>query len=158
MKTLKPISFNNCYNNNSHNKDSSQKNSKLNNKTILKTILEPNEIIDLEKDPFVKITNEKNPFSSQIIQTKDDNEEANLKLLCNEIFGESFFVTDIAWRSSDSSNHDAKKFSVDYNHTLVYSKSLDWQPSKVERSEDNNSHYKILAELFFKAISIQRKF
>ena len=72
----------------------------------------------------------------------DDNEEANLKLLCNEIFGESFFVTDIAWRSSDSSNHDAKKFSVDYNHTLVYSRSLNWQPSKVERSEDNNSHYK----------------
>lgn len=72
----------------------------------------------------------------------DDNEEANLKLLCNEIFGESYFVTDIAWRSSDSSNHDAKKFSVDYNHTLVYSKCLDWQPSKVERSEDNNSHYK----------------
>ena len=72
----------------------------------------------------------------------DDNEEANLKLLCNEIFGESLFVADIAWRSSDSSNHDAKKFSVDYNHTLVYSKGLDWQPTKVERSEDNNSHYK----------------
>ena len=80
--------------------------------------------------------------SGVIFISIDDNEEANLKLLCNEIFGESFFVTDIAWRSSDSSNHDAKKFSVDYNHTLVYSKSLDWQPSKVERSEDNNSHYK----------------
>lgn len=80
--------------------------------------------------------------SGAIFISIDDNEEANLKLLCNEIFGESFFVTDIAWRSSDSSNHDAKKFSVDYNHTLVYSKSLDWQPSKVERSEDNNSHYK----------------
>lgn len=72
----------------------------------------------------------------------DDNEEANLKLLCNDIFGEAFFVTDIAWRSSDSSNHDAKKFSVDYNHTLVYSKSLDWQPFKIERSESNNTHYK----------------
>lgn len=72
----------------------------------------------------------------------DDNEQAALKLLCDEIFGERLFVTDLIWRSSDSSNHDSKKFSVDYNHTLVYVKSEDWQPLKVARTEDNNAHYK----------------
>lgn len=72
----------------------------------------------------------------------DDNEQANLKLICDEIFGVSNFLTDLIWRSSDSSNNDAKQFSVDYNHTLVYTKQLGWQPNKLERSEDNNVHYK----------------
>jgi len=72
----------------------------------------------------------------------DDNEQANLKLICDEIFGVSNFITDLIWRSADSSNNDAKKFSVDFNHTLIYSKQTNWQPIKLERSEDNNAHYK----------------
>src|SRR5690606_572481 len=72
----------------------------------------------------------------------DDNEQANLKLLCDEIFGIGNFVTDLIWRSADSSNNDAKQFSVDFNHTLIYSKKSDWNPYKLERTEDNNSHYK----------------
>lgn len=34
----------------------------------------------------------------------DDNEQANLKLICDEIFGASNFITDLIWRSADSSN------------------------------------------------------
>ena len=71
----------------------------------------------------------------------DDNEQARLKLLCDQLFGEDRFITDLIWRSSDSSNHDSKQFSVDYNHTLVYAKKKDWEPRKLERTEDNNRHY-----------------
>ena len=71
----------------------------------------------------------------------DDNEQAQLKLLCDEVFGESNFITDVAWRSSDSSNHDAKRFSIDYNHTLIYSKCERWQPHRLERTEKDNQHY-----------------
>ena len=72
----------------------------------------------------------------------DDNEQANLKLLCDEIFGGGNFVADIIWRSSDNSNNDAKQFSTDYNHTLVYSKKLDWLSNKVDRKESQQAHYK----------------
>lgn len=72
----------------------------------------------------------------------DDNEQANLKLICDEVFGSGNFVTNVIWRSADSSNNDAKQFSIDYNHTLIYSKELGWQPNKLERTEDNNAHYK----------------
>jgi adenine-specific DNA-methyltransferase len=72
----------------------------------------------------------------------DDNEQANLKLICDEIFGGGNFVTDLIWRSADSSNNDAKQFSVDFNHTLIYSKNSGWQPNKLERTEENNQHYK----------------
>ena len=67
----------------------------------------------------------------------DDNEQANLKL-----FGIHCFVTDLIWRSADSSNNDAKQFSVDYNHTLIYSKNPGWQPLRFERKAENNKHYK----------------
>lgn len=72
----------------------------------------------------------------------DNNEIANLKLICDEIFSIGNFVTDLVWRSSDSSNHDAKQFSADYNHTLVYSQHPKWQPNLLERTADDNRHYK----------------
>lgn len=73
----------------------------------------------------------------------DDNEQANLKLICDEIFGARSFITDLIWRSADSSNNDSKQFSNDYNHTLVYSKVLGgWLPLRFARQERNNQHYK----------------
>ena len=72
----------------------------------------------------------------------DDNEQANLKLICDEIFGVRNFVTDLIWRSADSSNNDSKQFSVDFNHTLVYSKNIEWEPYRLERRAENNAHYK----------------
>ncbi|MDR2522749.1 MAG: site-specific DNA-methyltransferase [Synergistaceae bacterium] len=72
----------------------------------------------------------------------DDNEQANLKLICDEVFGINSFVTDLIWRSADSSNNDSKQFSGDYNHTLVYSKTRGWQPLRFARREENNQHYK----------------
>ena len=72
----------------------------------------------------------------------DKNEFANLNLICEEIFGRNNFVADLIWRSADSSNHDAKQFSYDYNHTLVYSRNIGWEPNRIERTEDNNKHYK----------------
>jgi len=72
----------------------------------------------------------------------DDNEQANLRLICDEIFGSGNFVTNIIWRSSDSSNNDSKQFSTDYNHTLLYSKKIGWESNRLERIEENNAHYK----------------
>ncbi len=71
----------------------------------------------------------------------DDNEVASLILLMDEIFGRNCFVVDAIWRSADSSNNDAKKFSLDHNHTVVYSRSPDWEAVKLARSEENNAHY-----------------
>lgn len=72
----------------------------------------------------------------------DDNEQAHLKLICDEIFGVNNFVTDLIWRSSDNSNNDAKQFSTDYNHTIVYSKSSNWLSNKIFGSLNQQTHYK----------------
>ncbi|WP_245855404.1 site-specific DNA-methyltransferase [Hymenobacter mucosus] len=80
--------------------------------------------------------------SGVIFISIDDNEQAQLKLLCDEVFGEENFVANVIWRSADSSNNDSKQFSTDHNHTHVYSKSVGWQPNRLDRTEDNNAHYK----------------
>lgn len=73
--------------------------------------------------------------------TLDNNESHYMKIILDEIFGRSNFIVDIAWRSADSSNNDSKQFSLDHNSIFVYSKKSDWQPNKLERTEDNNQHY-----------------
>ena len=71
----------------------------------------------------------------------DNRESANLRKICNEVFGERCFITDAIWRSSDNSNNDAKQFSNDYNSTLVYSKSPLWQPEK-QSDDEKRKHFK----------------
>jgi adenine-specific DNA-methyltransferase len=71
----------------------------------------------------------------------DDNEQAALKLLCDEIFGESCFITDAVWRSSDNSNNNSLRFSEDYNHTLVYSKVASWRPNFIN-DPSKRKHFK----------------
>ncbi len=71
----------------------------------------------------------------------DDNEAANLKLLCDEVFGEECFIANSIWRSKDNSNNDSKRFSGDHNHTLIYSRSPSWQPQKLF-DDSKRSHFK----------------
>ena len=71
----------------------------------------------------------------------DDNEQASLKLVMDEIFGISNFITNAVWRSSDNSNNNSLKFSEDYNHTLIYSKKNNWKPNFIN-DLDKRSHFK----------------
>lgn len=73
----------------------------------------------------------------------DNRESANLRKVCDEIFGAVCFVTDAIWRSSDNSNNDAKQFSNDYNSTLIYSKIQLWHPEKLFDNE-KRKHFKNL--------------
>jgi adenine-specific DNA-methyltransferase len=72
----------------------------------------------------------------------DDNESHYLKVVCDEIFGRASFLADVIWRSSDNSNNDAKTFSVDHNHVLVFAKSPGWLSNKLSDTESKRSHFK----------------
>ncbi|MBW3897312.1 site-specific DNA-methyltransferase [Neisseria meningitidis] len=56
----------------------------------------------------------------------DDNEAAQLKLLCDEVFGEGNFVTDLIWKSRqiiDSRNKT--NASNDHEYILIYAKNIE---------------------------------
>lgn len=71
----------------------------------------------------------------------DDNEVHNLRLLMNEIFGEENFVANIIWQHSIQPKGYLGKFSVHHNHILCYSKSMDYELSPLQRTEENNKLY-----------------
>jgi adenine-specific DNA-methyltransferase len=71
----------------------------------------------------------------------DDNEHSFLKIVLDEIFGVSNFVTNIIWEKTDSPRNSARQFSTDHDYILVYSKNTDWAPYKLPRNEASNSIY-----------------
>ena len=73
--------------------------------------------------------------------TIDDREAHYLKIICDEIFGRANFVTNVVWEKADSPRNSARQFSTDHDHILVYSKNPDWQPRRLERTEEANSIY-----------------
>ena len=73
--------------------------------------------------------------------TLDDNEAHYAKVLCDEVFGRSNFVTNVIWEKADSPRNSARQFSTDHDHILVYSKQPDWIPQKLARTEEANSIY-----------------
>ena len=72
----------------------------------------------------------------------DDNEQANLKLICDEIFGSGNFVANVSWQRTYSPRNDSKGISQETEYVLVYSKTPDWQPKRLPRTEKMNSKYK----------------
>lgn len=71
----------------------------------------------------------------------DDNEEAFLKTICDEIFGPSCFVSNIAWQRTYSTRNDSKGIVNEAEHILVYSRFPGWNPNKLERTTEMNSKY-----------------
>lgn len=70
----------------------------------------------------------------------DDNEAAQLKILCDEIFTENQFIGNVIWQHSIQGKNDAKTISLHHNYTLIYSKS-EFQIGKVSRTEEHNKAY-----------------
>lgn len=52
----------------------------------------------------------------------DDNEVHNLRKICDEIYGEDNFVSEIIWEKKFSPQNDAKYFSTNHEQLLCYAK------------------------------------
>lgn len=78
----------------------------------------------------------------------DDNEQANLKRLCDEIFGEENFVVDLKWLNKEGGgSSDSKLFRVKDEHILLYSKNITQleikglSPSNVDRYNKSDEYF-----------------
>jgi len=75
--------------------------------------------------------------------TIDDNEAHYLKVLCDEVFGRGNFIANIAWHKRVSPANDAKFFSSDFDHILVFAKVKDqWRPNRLEKNESQLANYR----------------
>lgn len=73
----------------------------------------------------------------------DDNEQSNLKLICDEIFGKGNFVNNIIWQKKYSPQNDARYFSDMHDFILCYTKDKPhWNRRLTPRSDEQNARYK----------------
>lgn len=74
--------------------------------------------------------------------TIDDNEAHYLKVLCDEIFGRGNFIANSVWQKKHTRANDAKWFSDNHDHIIVYAKNKEiWRPNLLERTEESRSNY-----------------
>ena len=72
----------------------------------------------------------------------DDNEQANLKLLCDYVFGEENFVANVIWKHTQQSKNDERFFSRHYNEILIYARDINVLPNfRFERNASDNINY-----------------
>jgi adenine-specific DNA-methyltransferase len=67
----------------------------------------------------------------------DDNEQANLKLLCDDIFGEENFYSSIIVRSN-SRGQTYNQIAKTHEYILVYTKSIDGDLLELKKNNDNS--------------------
>lgn len=72
----------------------------------------------------------------------DDNEQANLKLLCDDVFGEENFVVSIVWEKRYTRSNNAKKFTTLTESVLCYARNAEFITTIKEiRNEKADSIY-----------------
>ncbi len=77
----------------------------------------------------------------------DDNEQANLKKICDEIFGEENFVANLIWSNKEGGgSSDSKLFRIKHESIIVYSRDknsveiLGDEISNLERYKSTDKH------------------
>lgn len=53
----------------------------------------------------------------------DDNEQANLKRLCDEVFGEGNFVSQLIWQNKKGGGNDSTYIAIEHEYILIYAKN-----------------------------------
>lgn len=74
----------------------------------------------------------------------DDDEQAYLRVLCDEVFGRRNFISTIIWQRAYSPVNLKKTISRSHDYILVYAKNLtkEFSLNKLPRSEEANNRYK----------------
>ena len=73
----------------------------------------------------------------------DDDEQAYLKVLCDEIFGRQNFVATVIWEKKYTVANDARWLSDNHDFILLYAKKKElWKPVLLPRTEEMNAAYK----------------
>lgn len=91
----------------------------------------------------------------------DDNEQANLKKICDEIFGEINFLVDLKWANKEGGgSSDSKFFRIKDEHILVYVKRIEKfkvkgiEPTNTERYKEFDKHEKTRGKFYLQKLGM----
>ncbi|MBU4199216.1 MAG: site-specific DNA-methyltransferase [Verrucomicrobia bacterium] len=74
--------------------------------------------------------------------TIDDNEAHYLKVLCDEVFGRANFAANVIWVKKHTRQNDARWFSDNHDHILVYAKEKEiFHVNLLPRTEELDARF-----------------
>lgn len=71
----------------------------------------------------------------------DDHEQANLKKICDEVFGEKNFVAQLIWKSKSGGANDSRYFAIDHEYILAYTKDAEKLRLNLDKSAETTTSY-----------------
>ncbi|PJJ42133.1 site-specific DNA-methyltransferase [Hallerella succinigenes] len=72
----------------------------------------------------------------------DDNEQENLKKICDEVFGQQNFVAELIWERAYSPKNDARFISNSHDYVLMYGRDIEkFTIGRLPRTEEANARY-----------------
>ena len=73
----------------------------------------------------------------------DDNEQHHLRMMMDEIFGATNFISTIIWHKMDSPKNTAIHISEDHESLHIYAKDARvWRPNRLQRTDEMLKRYK----------------
>ena len=92
--------------------------------------------------PRLKVAKDLLSDDGAIFISIDDNEQANLKKVCDEIFGERNFIAQFVWERAYAPKNDAKFVSNSHDYVVMYAKNIDrFTIGRLPRTEAADARY-----------------
>ena len=87
----------------------------------------------------------------------DDNEQGNLKLLCDDIFGEECFIGNIVRATGQTTGQDSGGLGSSFDYILVYSRTENYELNGLELTEKDKRRFQEQDDQGFYAYDQLRK-
>ncbi|WP_278372723.1 site-specific DNA-methyltransferase [Segatella bryantii] len=92
--------------------------------------------------PRLKVAKDLLSDDGVIFISIDDNEQENLKCVCNEVLGAHNFIAQLVWERAFAPKNDARFVSNSHDYVLMYAKNLnDFVIGRLDRTEEANARY-----------------
>ena len=92
--------------------------------------------------PRLKVAKDLLSEDGVIFISIDDNEQENLKKVCDEVFGARNFIAELIWQRAFSPKNDARFVSNSHDYIMMFVKNIDkFVIGRLDRTEEANARY-----------------
>lgn len=92
--------------------------------------------------PRLKVAKDLLSEDGVIFISIDDNEQENLKKVCDEVFGARNFIAELIWQRAFSPKNDARFVSNSHDYIMMFAKNIDkFVIGRLDRTEEANARY-----------------
>lgn len=96
--------------------------------------------------PRLKVARDLLTDDGVIFISINDEEQKNLRNVCDEVFGDNNFISQLIWQQRKGGGNDSRFVATDHEYIIIYSKSIASQNNKwkIPQSEEYQKRYNLI--------------